>query len=82
MERRMSDEILKSMEHKLDLIVKILALQHIENKPKEDQANILLGLGMNSTEVGKILGKSDSTIRNQKKQAKDKKKSRSKRPKN
>ena len=78
----MSDEILKSIEHKLDSILKILALQYIENKPKEKQSNILLDLGMTSTEVGKILGKSDSTIRNQKKQAKDKKKSRSKRPKN
>jgi len=70
----MSDKILKSIENKLDSILKILALQHIENKPKEKQANILLDLGMNSTEVAKILGKSDSTIRVQKKQAKDKKK--------
>ena len=70
----MGDEILKSIEQKLDSILKLLALQHIEKKPKEEQANILLGLGMTSSEVGKILGKSDSTIRNQKKQAKDKKK--------
>jgi len=73
----MSNEILKSIDHKLDSILKILALQHIENKPKADQANILLGLRMTSSEVGKILGKLDSTIRNQKKQVKDKKKSHS-----
>ena len=70
----MSDKILKSIEDKLDSILKILALQYIENKPKEKQANILLDLGMGSTKVAKILGKSDSTIRNQRKQAKDKKK--------
>lgn len=70
----MSDEILKSIEKKLDSILKILALQHIENKPKEKQANILLNLGMTSSEVGKILGKADSTIRRQKQDAKNKKK--------
>lgn len=74
MERRMSEEILKSIEHKLNAILKILALQHIEKKPKEDQANILLSLGMTSTEVANILGKSPSTIRVQRKQKADKKK--------
>ena len=74
----MSDEILKSIEGKLEIILKIFALQHIENKPKIDQANILLDLGMNSSEVGKILGKADSTIRRQKQDAKSKKKPKSK----
>ena len=69
----MSDLILKSIEKKLDLILKVLALQYIENKPKAEQANILLGLGMTSLEAGKILGKSDVTIRRQKQQAKNKK---------
>ncbi|MCH8915862.1 MAG: hypothetical protein IIA82_08490 [Thaumarchaeota archaeon] len=69
----MSDDILKSINQKLDSILKILALQYIENKPKTEQANILLNLGMTSIEVGKILGKSDVTIRRQKQQARNKK---------
>ena len=73
MESKMSDEILKSINQKLDSILKILALQYIENKPKTEQANILLNLGMTSSEVGKILGKSDVTIRRQKQQARNKK---------
>ncbi len=71
----MSDEILKSIERKLDAMLKLLALQHIEKKPKEDQAEILLNIGMNSSEVGALLGKSASTIRVQKKKKRDKKKS-------
>lgn len=74
----MSDEILKSIEGKLESVLKILALQYVENKPKTDQANILLNLGMTSTEVGKILGKADSTIRRQKQNAKNKKKPKNK----
>lgn len=74
----MSEEILKSIAKKLDSILKILALQHIENKPKADQANILLDLGMTSTEVGKILGKADSTVRRQKQDARSKKKPKNK----
>lgn len=70
----MSEEILKSINQKLNSILKILALQYIENKPKAEQANTLLDLGMTSTEVGKILGKADSTIRSQKQDAKSKKK--------
>ena len=73
MESKMSDEILISINQKLDSILKILALQYIENKPKTEQANILLNLGMTSVEVGKILGKSDITIRRQKQQARNKK---------
>lgn len=78
MENKMSELILKSIEKKLDSILKILTLQHIENKPKADQANILLRLGMTSTEVGKILGKADSTIRRQKQDVKNKKKPKNK----
>lgn len=70
----MSNEILKSIEQKLDTMLKLSALQYIKDKPKEDQANILLNLGLSSPEVGKLLGKSASTIRVQKKQKKDKKK--------
>ena len=69
----MSDKILISINQKLDSILKILALQYIENKPKTEQANILLNLGMTSLEVGKILGKSDVTVRRQKQQARNKK---------
>ncbi len=52
----MSDEMLKSIENKLNSILKILALQYIENKPKEDQANILLGLGRIHQKWEKYLG--------------------------
>lgn len=70
----MSDEILKSIEHKIDALLKISALQYIENKSKEDQANILLNLGMTSMEVANILGKASSTIRRQKQEKIGKKK--------
>ena len=70
----MSEDILKSIEKKLDVMLKIFALQYINDKPKEDQANILLSLGLSSAEAGKMLGKSASTIRVQKKQQNDKKK--------
>jgi len=70
----MSEDILKSIEKKLDVMLKISVLQYINDKPKEDQANILSSLDLSSSEIGKMLGKSASTIRVQKKRQKDKKK--------
>lgn len=61
----MSEKILTNIDNKLTVVINLLSHQILHNKPKNEQAMILHNIGLNSTEIGKILGTSSGTVRAQ-----------------
>lgn len=58
-----TDDILKSIENKLSTIIKVVGLDTVKGERIEEQVRILDAIGLNSIEIGNLLGKDDSTIR-------------------
>jgi len=59
----MSEDILKSIDQKLSVMIKLLAINSVKEKNEKDQMVFLKQIGLNSTEIGAILGKSPSNVR-------------------
>jgi hypothetical protein len=60
---RDTDAILESIDQKLAVVVKVIGLSAVIDKPIEEQVRILASVDLNSVEIGNLLGKDDSTIR-------------------
>jgi len=59
----MSDGTLQSIDHKLSVIIKLLAITAVKEKNVKDQMAFLKMMGLNSSEIGAILGKSAINVR-------------------
>jgi hypothetical protein len=59
----MSEEILKSIDSKLDVVIKLLAVNAIKGKSDAEQIEFLHNLKMTSPEIGQLIGRSDSNVR-------------------
>lgn len=57
----MSEELLKSIDKKLDKITALLMIQNIENK--NDKIYSLKKLGLSSVEVAELIGMTDNGVR-------------------
>lgn len=73
----MNDEILKSIDKRLETISNLVAINAIKDKPLNDQIDILYSAHLTVNEIATILGKSPNNIsvrlhmkKNQKKGAK------------
>ena len=58
----MSQSDQKEILEKLDIIIKLLALDILKGKEAKDQILILHGLGISPTNISLILGKSRNTV--------------------
>lgn len=77
-DKEMSEEILKSIDNKLTTIVKLLSVNAVKRKSEIEQMEFLDSMGMNSSEIGLMVGKSATNVRvqlslNRKKKGKGKK---------
>ena len=61
----MSEDRLKSIDQKLSVIINLLAQNVISNKSSGEAIEILINLGMNSIEIGKLTNKDPRNIRMQ-----------------
>jgi len=59
----LSENTLQSIDHKLSVIIKLLAISTVKEKNKKDQMAFLKMMGLKSSEIGSILGISASTVR-------------------
>jgi len=60
----MNEEILKSIEKKLDKIIVLLTIQSVQDK--DDKIYSLKNLGLSSSEVAILVGMTDNGIRSSK----------------
>ena len=58
----MSNEYLKEISRKLDIIIRLIILQQIKNKPVKEQIIELYKLGFSNKEIARMLGKSESHV--------------------
>lgn len=77
-DKEMSEEILKAIDNKLTTIVKLLSVNAVKGKSEIEQMEFLDSMGMNSSEIGLMVGKSATNVRvqlslNRKKKDKGKK---------
>ncbi len=59
----MNEEVLKSIDDKLTTIVKLLAVNAVKGKSEMEQMEFLDSMGMNSSEIGLVVGKSATNVR-------------------
>ena len=61
--KEMNEDTLQSIDRKLSVIIKLLAVNSVKEKKEKDQMMFLKLMGLNSTEIGAILGKSATNVR-------------------
>lgn len=61
----MSEEILKSIDKRLSIITKLLAINAVKGKSAIEQMEFLNDMGMNSHEIGMAIGKTAENVRKQ-----------------
>ena len=59
----MNKDLLKSIDQKLSVMIKLLAMNAVKEKNEKEQMVFLKQMGLNSTEIGAILGKSPTNVR-------------------
>lgn len=70
-------EVLRSIDKKMDSVIKLLALNSVKDKDEPEQIKILTSLGLTSEEIGTSLGLSAGTVRWHLHNMKNKRKSKS-----
>lgn len=58
----MSDEILKSMDRRLEAITNLIAINAVKDRPLNEQIDILYSAHLTVNEIATILGKSPNNI--------------------
>jgi pseudouridine-5'-phosphate glycosidase len=59
----MSDNILKSIDGKLTMIIRLLALDVVKGRTLNEQIELLHNTGMSASEIAAALGKTSNNIR-------------------
>ena len=59
----MSEEISKSIEHRLTIMIRLLALSVVKGRPLNEQMQILHNAGMSVGEIASTLGKTPNNVR-------------------
>ena len=59
----MTDEVLKSIDHKLGIIIKLIAISAVKGRPMMEQVEMLDGVGLTPVEIATCLGKTPNNIR-------------------
>ena len=59
----MSDDVLKSIDNKLTMIIRLLALDVVKGRSLNEQIELLHNAGMSASEIAAALGKTSNNIR-------------------
>lgn len=59
----MSDEILKSIDSKLTVVSRLLALNVVKGRPLSEQMDLLHNAGMSVAEIASTLGRTPNNVR-------------------
>lgn len=59
----MSEHILKSIDEKMKLVVRLLALDLIKGRPLNQQIELLYNASMSTAEIAAVLGRTPNNIR-------------------
>ena len=59
----MNEDILKSIDHRLTTITKLLALDVVKGRQFQDQVKLLHDVGMQPSEIAEYVGKTPNNIR-------------------
>lgn len=59
----MSDDILKSMDSRLKLITKLIAIDVVKGRTFQEQVKLLHDVGMQPSEIAECLGKTANNVR-------------------
>ena len=59
----MSDDILKSMDSRLKLITKLIAIDVVKGRTFQEQVKLLYNVGMQPFEIAECLGKTSNNVR-------------------
>ena len=59
----MSDEILKSIDSKLTVVSRLLALSVVKGRPLSEQMDLLHNAGMSVAEIASTLGRTPNNVR-------------------
>lgn len=59
----MSDDILKSIDNRLRMVTKLLALEVVKGRQFQEQVKLLHDMGMQPSEIADCLGKKANNVR-------------------
>ncbi|GEM_PF-1427821 len=59
----MNEEILNSIDSKLTIVIRLIALEAVKGRPLQEQVELLSSAGMTPSEIAAALGKTPNNIR-------------------